>query len=78
MYLMCLSGIVKHQIQKRGIRAWRGMGHLLRQLDQEGDGRLNKYELEKALVDYHIDVPNEVAIIFTYQLIGLKDRPDLH
>ena len=54
------------------------MGHLLRQLDQEGDGRLNKYELEKALVDYHIDVPNEVAIIFIYQLIGLKGRPDLH
>ena len=38
-----------------------GLGHQLRKsMKEEGGAKLNKYELEKALCDFHIDVPNEV------------------
>ena len=39
---------------------WTGLGRYYRRLDQEGDGRLNKYELEKGLIDFHVELPQEV------------------
>ncbi len=38
-----------------------GLERLLRQFDREGDGQINRVELEKALLDFHIDIPQEVG-----------------
>ena len=57
----CLTEIVRQQISTRGIRVFTGIGRQLRQGDLNGDGLLNKYELEKALVDFHIIVPQDVS-----------------
>ena len=59
---MFAAGLVQRQLRKRGIKVWTSLARLFRQLDESGDGKLNKYELEKAMVDYHIDIPQEVSI----------------
>lgn len=56
-----MTEIVRQQIAKRGIRVFTGIGRQLRQGDLNGDGLLNKFELEKSLVDYHITVPQDVS-----------------
>ena len=38
-----------------------GIGRLFRKQDSSGDGQMNKYELEKALIDYHINVDQDVS-----------------
>jgi len=63
----CLTEIVRQQIAKRSIRVFTGIGRQLRQGDFSGDGLLNKYELEKSLVDFHITVPQDVSYL-SYQL----------
>ena len=39
---------------------WTGLGRYYRKLD-EGNGQLNKYDLEKGLIDFHIELPQEVS-----------------
>ena len=58
--MYCYAGLVHRQIKKRGIKVLTGLGKLFHKLDENGDGRLNKYELEKALIDFHINIPDEV------------------
>jgi hypothetical protein len=53
--------IVRRQIGKRGIKVFTGVGRLLRKGDMNGDGLINKFELEKSLVDFRIDVPQGVS-----------------
>ena len=60
---MHLAEIVRQQIVKRSIRVFTGIGRQLRQGDLTGDGLLNKYELEKSLVDFHISIPQEVSCL---------------
>jgi len=40
-----------------------GIGRQLRHGDFSGDGLLNKFELEKSLVDFHIGVPQDVSYL---------------
>jgi len=53
--------IVRRQIGKRGVRAFTGIGRLLRRGDATEDGLLNKFELEKALIDFHINITEDVS-----------------
>ena len=62
----CFSESVQKQLRRRGVKVLTGLGRLFRSHDRSGDGRLNKYELEKALIDYHIDVDQDVSIKTTY------------
>lgn len=64
--LICLIEIVRQQIAKRSIRVFTGIGRQLRQGDLSDDGLLNKYELEKSLVDFHISIPQEVSCMAYY------------
>ena len=53
--------IVREQIKSRGIKVFTGLGRHLRQVAKDTDGaKVNKYELEKALINFHIQVPQEV------------------
>jgi len=61
---MYLTEIVRQQIAKRSIRVFTGIGRQLRRGDLSGDGLLNKYELEKSLVDFHVSIPQEVNCFF--------------
>lgn len=54
------SDIVRPQIQKRGVKVYTGLCRHYHRLDEAGDGQLNIAELEKSLIDFHIDVPQEV------------------
>ena len=38
-----------------------GLAKMFHKLDENGDGKLNKYELEKALIDFHVEVSDEVS-----------------
>lgn len=73
---------MRHQILKRGIKTYTGIGRQMRR-GATADGILNKYELEKALIDFHIQIPqevritilkewvyNECAILESYDVIG--------
>ena len=56
----------KKQLKKRGSKTLLGLSRLFRRMDrqQDGqrDGRINRVELEKALLDFHIDIPQEVRV----------------
>ena len=58
-----LSDCVRSQIRKRGIKVFMGLCALYQKLDEDGTGRLNKVELDKSLLDFHIEVPQEVGIV---------------
>ena len=62
-FCKCLTAIVRQQIATRSIRVFTGIGRQLRQGDLNGDGLLNKYELEKSLVDFHISIPQDVSYL---------------
>jgi len=64
----CLTEIVRQQIATRSIRVFTGIGRQLRRGDFSGDGLLNKYELEKSLVDFHISVPQDVSYFVKCQV----------
>lgn len=51
--------IVRLQICKKGIWTYTGIGRLLRKGDLNGDGIINKFELEKALIDFRITIPQD-------------------
>lgn len=55
--------IVRSQMKKRAVKAYTGIGRELRKLAAEArdNGKLNKFELEKVLVDFHISVPDQVC-----------------
>ena len=55
------SACAQRQLKKRGSKTLMGLERLLRQFDREGDGQINRVELEKALLDFHIDIPQEVC-----------------
>ena len=57
------ADVVQAQIRQRGIKVWTGLGRYYRRLDEQHDARLNKYELEKGLIDFHIEVPQEVRVL---------------
>ena len=42
------------------------MSKLFRKFDENHDGRLNKYELEKAMYDFRIEIPDEVSTAIYY------------
>lgn len=59
-----LTELIRAQVENRGIKTMTGLFHYLQKQDINGDGCLNKYELEKALIEYHIDVDDEVTSYF--------------
>lgn len=62
-YLDLLSkvqGVVQKQLRKRGVKVLTGLSRLFRRYDTSGDGQLNKYELEKALMEYRIDLEQDM------------------
>ena len=58
--------MVHGQLKKRGIRTITGLGSSLRELDRDRDGMINKVELEKALLEYHINIPQDVSVNVGY------------
>ena len=66
--------IVQAQIGQRGIKVWTGLGRYYRRLDEQHDARLNKYELEKGLIDFHIEVPQEVRVLVRVRLTCTDHR----
>ncbi len=55
-----LAACAKKQLKKRGSKTLLGLASLFRQLDGQQDGQINRVELEKGLMDFHIDIPQEV------------------
>ena len=76
-----MTELVRQQIVKRSIRVFTGIGQQLRQGDLNGDGLLNKFELEKSLVDFRITLPQRVSYIghalygtvFSHRLSSARD-----
>ena len=49
-------------IKKRGVKTLTGLSAHFRRCDRTGDGMLDRYELQAALNDYHINLTPEVFI----------------
>lgn len=57
-----IAGIVRRQIPKRGLRVYTGLGRLFRKASKfNEDEKVNKYELEKGLIDFCIEIPQDVS-----------------
>ncbi|CAH1799757.1 unnamed protein product, partial [Owenia fusiformis] len=57
--LNLIQGSVRNKLKKRGIKTVTGLGSNFRKADRSGDGLINKFELEKSLIDFHIEIPDE-------------------
>ncbi|XP_031567598.1 calcyphosin-2-like [Actinia tenebrosa] len=58
--LESVQGEVKKQLKARAVKTLMGLGKHFRQLDQSGDGMLDKQELLAALKTYRIQIPQQV------------------
>ena len=58
-----ISANVQKKIKKRAIRTITGLGRFYRKADTSGKGVLYRFELEKGLFDYHIDLPPDVSFL---------------
>jgi len=67
-----LTDITRQQIGKRGIKVYTGIGRLLRKGDLNGDGLINKFELEKSLVDFRVNIPQGVSYLFILHRVEYK------
>ena len=70
---------VQKKIRKRAIRTITGLGRFYRKSDSSGTGVLFRFELEKGLFDFHIDMPPEVynrsTIVLTYKQLMYLRKP---
>ena len=64
-----LTGNVQKKIRKRAIRTITGLGRFYRKTDSSGKGILYRFELEKGLFDFHIDLPPDVSMSFIVHYI---------
>ena len=62
----CFAASVHQQIRNRGIKVWMGLGRHFRSVDDSGEGVLNIVELDKGLVDYRVNVEQEVRKTFCH------------
>ena len=60
--LLFVLDIVRKQISKRGIKVYMGITNYLHRIADHSTGLVNKYDLERALVDYHVIIPQDVSI----------------
>ena len=68
--------IVHEQIKRRGVKVWTNLGRHFRYLDanNQKDGRLNKCELEKGLIDFRIEIPQDVRVHVHFLPIPVFDH----
>ncbi|KAH3747908.1 calcyphosin-2-like [Dreissena polymorpha] len=59
MVIKSIQSNVQKKIRKRAIRTITGLGRFYRKTDQSGTGVMYRFELEKGLFDFHIDMPPE-------------------
>ncbi|XP_032893903.1 calcyphosin-2 isoform X2 [Amblyraja radiata] len=57
--LRSTQALLKERLKNRGVRTLTGLGRLLRQRDSSGNGVLVKGELQQALKEFHLELPNE-------------------
>ena len=57
---------IQSLIKKRGVRTLTGLSAHFCRCDRTGDGLLDRFELEQALKDYHINLSKEVEVQFLF------------
>lgn len=55
---------VRRQISRRGIKVYLGLAHHLRTLADPDTGLVNKYDLERSLIEYSIKVSQDVRYLY--------------
>lgn len=60
------SAEVQEKIKRRGIKTYTGLGRYYRERDERGDAVMYRFQLEKGLFTYHIDLDPEVARILNF------------
>lgn len=55
------TAVVQEKIRKRGIKTYTGLGRYYRERDERGDGIMYRFQLEKGLFTFHIDLDPEVT-----------------
>ncbi|XP_064617965.1 calcyphosin-2-like isoform X3 [Liolophura sinensis] len=75
-----IQTFVRKLLKKRGVRTVMGLGHHCRKLDRNNTGLLPRFELEKALLHYHIDLGEGVLAsllaILDEEGTGYLDYPE--
>ena len=56
-----VTDLIQNQIRYCGVRIWRNMDKVMRKMDTDNTGYLTKYELEKILAMFNIEVPSQVG-----------------
>ncbi|KAK2173503.1 hypothetical protein NP493_871g00041 [Ridgeia piscesae] len=55
-----VTDLIQNQIRYCGVRIWRNMDKVMRKMDTDNTGYLTKYELEKILAMFNIEVPSQM------------------
>ena len=65
---------IQSLIKKRGVRTLTGLSAHFCRCDRTGDGLLDRFELEQALKDYHINLSKQVEVQFLFEVLNLKRK----
>lgn len=65
------QGLSQSQLKRRGIRFFTGLAKYFHTMDENGDGKLNRFCLEKALIEFKLELPMDVRnkILFSFFIL---------
>nr|XP_022291385.1 calcyphosin-2-like isoform X2 [Crassostrea virginica] len=67
---------VREKIRKRGIKTYTGLGRYYRERDERGDGVMYRFQLEKGLFTFHIDLDPELLDAI-FEALDVDERGEL-
>lgn len=76
MVLKSIQSNVQKKIRKRAIRTITGLGRFYRKADTTGTGVLFRFELEKGLFDFHIDLPPD-TLDALFEILDEEEKGEL-
>lgn len=76
MVLKSIQNNVQKKIRKRAIRTITGLGRFYRKADSSGTGVLYRFELEKGLFDYHIELPPD-TLDALFEILDTEEKGEL-
>ena len=68
-YTYFVADVVRSQIKNRGVKVFTGLLRRYSKSQDQDNGVINRYELEKGLIDFRIDIPQEVKLCFVYKAV---------
>lgn len=74
--ITAVQAVVQEKIRKRGIKTYTGLSRYYRERDERGDGIMYRFQLEKGLFTFHIDLDPEL-LDAVFEALDVDEKGEL-